>query len=114
MHELAIVKRILDLALDVSRENGALPIARVAVDVGALQNVVPEMMSFAFTAISVGTDAEGAEFDWTEVPAEVVCESCEAMFRPEAPMWTCPECGAGGGRVVRGDELVLRSVTLRE
>jgi len=114
MHELAIVKRILDLALDVSEQNGALPVARVAVDVGALQNVVPEMMSFAFAAISHGTNAEGAAFEWSEVPAEVICERCETSFRPDAPIWVCPECGAGGGRVVRGDELVLRSVTLRE
>ena len=114
MHELAIVKRILDLALEVSEQNGALPVERVAMDVGSLQNVIPEMMSFAFTAISHGTKAEGAAFEWNEIPAEVLCESCETRFRPGAPIWVCPECGAGGGRVIQGDELVLRSVTLRE
>ncbi|NUM54565.1 MAG: hydrogenase maturation nickel metallochaperone HypA [Candidatus Hydrogenedentes bacterium] len=114
MHELSIVKRILDVALDISKQNGELPVVRVAIDVGALSQVVPEMMSFAFQAISHGTNAEGAEFDWTEVPVEVLCESCETIFRPGEPVWRCPECGAGGGRVVHGNELVLRSVTLRD
>lgn len=114
MHELSIVKRILDLALDISKENGALPVVRVAVDVGAMSQVVPETMSFAFQAMSHGTNAEGAEFECSEVPIEVLCESCEAIFHPDGPMWLCPECGAGGGRVLHGDELVLRSVTLRD
>lgn len=114
MHELSIVSRILDIALDVSRQHGERPIERVVVDVGALRQVVPEMMSFAFEAASRGTRAEGAAFEWTEVPAEVVCENCEAAFRPPDFLWVCPECGAGGGKVVRGNELVLRSVTLSD
>lgn len=114
MHELSIVKRILDLSLDVSRGHGARPIERVTVEIGALRQVVPESMSFAFEAASRGTPAEGAVFDWTEIPAEVICENCESLFRPGEAVWACPRCGAGGGRVVRGNELVLRSVTLRD
>ena len=114
MHELGIVKRILDMALEVSRQNEDRPVERVVVDVGVLRQVVPEMMSFAFEAASRGTCAEAAVFEWTAIPAEVICETCEAVFHPREAMWLCPECGAGGGRIVHGDELVLRSVTLRD
>ena len=114
MHELSIVKRILDMAIAVSVQHGARPVERVAVDVGALRQIVPETMSFAFEAASRGTPAEGAAFEWTEVPSKIICESCEAVFCPPDVLWLCPECGAGGGRIVHGDELVLRSVTLRD
>lgn len=113
MHELSIVARILDMALDVSRRNGDATVERVWVDIGALRQVVPEIMSFAFEAASRGTRAENAVFEWCEVPAEIVCENCETKFGPQEPIWLCPECGAGGGYIVHGDELVLRSVTLR-
>ncbi len=113
MHELSIVARILDMALDVSRCNGDAPVERVCVDIGALRQAVPEVLSFAFGAASRGTAAESAVFAWSEIPAEIVCENCEANFSPQEFIWLCPECGLGGGRIVRGDELVLRSVTLR-
>lgn len=114
MHELSVVARILDMALDVSRRNGDAPVERVCVDIGALRQVVPEVMSFAFEAASCGTQAENAVFEWSEIPAEIVCENCEVKFNSQEPIWLCPECGAGGGHIVRGEELVLRSVTLRE
>ena len=114
MHELSIVKRILEMALEVSRDHGDQPVERVEVQVGVLRQVVPESMLFAFEAACRGTLAEGAVFEWSKVPAEVICERCEAVFHPEFALWVCPACGAGGGRIVAGDELLVSSVTLRD
>ncbi|HRI88842.1 MAG TPA: hydrogenase maturation nickel metallochaperone HypA [Candidatus Hydrogenedentes bacterium] len=113
MHEVGIVKRILEMAIEVSLQHEGRPIDRVCVSVGTLRQVVPESMRFAFEAVSRGTRAEGAVFDLCEVQAEVICANCETRFHPDAAMWVCPACAAGGGRVVKGDELILTSVTLR-
>jgi hydrogenase nickel incorporation protein HypA/HybF len=114
MHEFSIVARILETALEVSRQHGDAPIERVTVEIGSLRQVTPDVMVFAFEVASRGTSAEGAAFEWNEIPAEVLCERCETLFHPAESLWLCPECGAGGGRVIRGDELILKSVTLEE
>lgn len=114
MHEFSIVTRILEMAIEVSRQHGDLPVERVTVEIGSLRQVAPEVLLFAFEAASRGTSAEGAIFEWSEIPAEVLCERCETRFQPAMALWLCPNCGAGGGRVIRGDELILKSVTLEE
>ncbi|GMU91666.1 MAG: putative hydrogenase nickel incorporation protein HypA [Candidatus Hydrogenedentota bacterium] len=114
MHEFSIVTRILELALDVSRQHGNLPVERVTVEIGSLRQVAPDALLFAFEAASRGTNAEGAVFEWNEIPAKVLCERCEAKFQPAEALWLCPKCGAGGGRIIHGDELILKSVTLEE
>lgn len=114
MHEFAIVKRLLDIALETSRAHGNAPIERVSVEIGALRHVVPATLEFAFRAASAGTPAEGTELDLTLVPAEILCGRCESAFTPASAFWVCPSCGATGGRAIKGNELILKTVTLSE
>jgi hydrogenase nickel incorporation protein HypA/HybF len=114
VHEFAIVKRLLEIALETSRAHGDAPIERVLVEIGALRQVVPSTLEFAFRAASAGTAAEGADMDWTLVPAEILCGRCESAFTPASVFWVCPSCGATGGRAIKGNDLVLKTVTLHE
>ncbi|HNR29735.1 MAG TPA: hydrogenase maturation nickel metallochaperone HypA [Candidatus Hydrogenedentes bacterium] len=114
MHEFSIVENILERALAIAVEHGHLPVSRVRVAIGALQQVEPEVLEFAFQAAVQGTLAEDAAFEWRAVPARIACAACDAQFEPEDLFWVCPECAAAGGRVLAGDELVLESVVLDE
>jgi len=112
MHEFSLVQQIIECALQTADDHGSLPIARVCVEIGALQQVVPEALVFAFEAAVKDTPAQGAVLDWKEIPARVVCSTCNACFEPEDLFWTCPQCNSIGGRVIQGDELILKSVEL--
>lgn len=109
-----MVQSILECALGVARDHGGLAIERVSVEIGALQLVAPEALEFAFEAAKKGTLAENGVLEWHEVVARIECEACGACFEPEDLFWACPECGAVGGRVLAGDDLVLKSVELLE
>ena len=114
MHEFSLVSSILETALSVAAEHGDLPIETVVVEIGALRQVVPEALAFAFEAAVKDTLAADAELDWREIPARIACAQCAEEYAPADVFWICPACGAPGGRVVTGEELLLKSVTLTE
>ena len=114
MHEFSLVESILTSAFEVARQHGSLPITRVKVEIGALQQVVPDALEFAFDAAVKGTPAEGAVFEWAQIPACIQCVECDTAYEPADVFWVCPGCGAQGGRAIRGDEIVLASVELED
>ena len=114
MHELALVQRILERAIEVACAHDKRAITAVTVDIGALQAVVPEAMEFAFEVASQGTMAEGAQFVWNTIPPRIACTHCDSVFEVSGWEWACSRCGAPGGRVADGDDIVLRSVELED
>jgi hydrogenase nickel incorporation protein HypA/HybF len=107
MHELSLMEAVLDKALAVAEEAGAERVVRIEVEVGALCGIVPGAWEMAFEAATPGTPLEGARMDWRIVPAQVRCPACAHEYPPEDIIWECPSCGAYGGEVVRGDDIVL-------
>ena len=114
MHEFSLVARILERACAVARDHGGLPIERIVLEVGALQQVVPEALEFAFEASKRDTLAAEARLDWREAPARVRCPACGLEHEPDDIYWSCPACGTAGGEVLSGDDLILSSVVLRD
>ena len=113
MHELSLIQNVVEVALDVAHEHGGLPIQRVVLDIGALQQVVPEALEFAFDAATKDTLAEDAVLEWHLLPTRIECSGCGREFEPDDDVfWVCTECDNIGGRVLQGNELVLRSVEL--
>jgi len=113
MHEFSIAEELLKAALEVAETHDQRAVERVRVRIGRLRQIVPEALAFAFDALTKGTLAEGAALVWEEVPTRVRCRKCETVFQPEEDwFWSCPSCGAAGGEVLEGEELILESVTL--
>ena len=114
MHEISIVQAVLEKALEVSRENGNLPLEKIYVRIGKLRQIVPEALTHAFDAVKTNTLAENASFEWEEVAPLVKCSKCPETFEPEDVFWVCPSCSTPGGEVLQGEELILQSVSLSD
>jgi hydrogenase nickel incorporation protein HypA/HybF len=76
----------------------------------ALSGVVPEALELAFAAASPGTPAEGAEFEFEEVPVVCRCDECGKEFQPTDIVYCCPHCDALSSSVCQGRELELSSL----
>ncbi|MFO7775285.1 MAG: hydrogenase maturation nickel metallochaperone HypA [Candidatus Hydrogenedentota bacterium] len=109
-----MAQSIVDIAVAVAREHGGRSIERISVDIGAMRAVYPELLVEAFAYTAEETLAKGAELDWTETPMEFLCGECEARYTAEELLEPCPQCGGHAGRLVSGDELMVRSVTLAD
>ena len=111
MHELSIADAVVRIAC---AHAGGRRIETVELKVGHLRQVVPDALAFAFTLVSEGTEAEGAELVMEEVPAAGVCRVCGAESElPDFPL-ACAGCGSLDVELVRGEELLVDTLTLME
>jgi hydrogenase nickel incorporation protein HypA/HybF len=114
MHEFGIAEPLVQAALKAAKVTGGLPIQEVRVSIGRLRQVVPEALTFAFEALTKGTLAQGAALVWEEIPPRVRCRACAEIFQPaDDRIWICPNCAASDGELLEGNEVLLKSVTLK-
>lgn len=111
MHEMAIAASMLDGVLRAAEQAGAARVTVVEVEVGAMRQVVPEALQAAWEAVRKETLAERAALKIEEIPAEAECRQCGRCFEPDiAWSFLCPQCNRADVRIVRGNDIVLKSV----
>jgi hydrogenase nickel incorporation protein HypA/HybF len=112
MHELSIAASMLDGVLRAAEQAGATRIEAVEIELGAMRLVVPEALHTAWEAVRTDTLADGAVLKIEEVPAQAECRRCGQCFEPdiECSFW-CAHCEQADVRIIRGNDIVLRSVT---
>jgi len=110
MHELSIARQLLDIVAEAAAQHDLKRVNRLRVVVGALGNVVPEALEFAFDVAGEGTVAAGAELEIVEVPVTVRCNACGAESTLEDFAFLCTACGALDVTVLKGNELYLDSI----
>lgn len=111
MHEVGIMREVMEMAERAAREAGCEVIGRVVVRVGAFSGVVPEALQFAFEALHRERPMlTGAELEICRVPGVAFCDQCRREFAVEDPIFQCPDCGQPTATLVRGRELDLLSI----
>jgi len=114
MHELSLATTLLALVEEELAKHHLTKLHVVRVRHGALANVVPEALSFAFEALTQGGPFEGARLEMEEEPLVLRCV-CGASFSPgrtQEPLFPpCPACGETRGHTVeKGRELYLQQL----
>lgn len=112
MHEMSIVTSILSLVREEMCKHGVTRLYKVRICCGELSNVVPDALTFAFEALTAGTELEGAVLETERVPLTLRCGACGQVFAPEEQRvlaTSCPVCYECFGHVVvTGRELHLQ------
>ena len=114
MHEVGLMQRALDIALEQAVEQGAQHIHRITFRVGAESGVVPEVIEIAFAIATQGTLAAGAQLTIDPVPLLCFCHGCDQEFQPVDGdlLHTCPHCQRLGAEVRHGREFEITSIEL--
>ena len=109
MHEVAISEALLGQLGCLAGQHGWTRLRRVWVRLGLLSGVVPEALEFAFTAMSPGTPAEGAELLFETEPGRFVCAGCGELDLKRLD-FSCPQCGGPLQLLRAGRDLFLCGV----
>lgn len=109
MHELAVTREILRIAVEEGQKVGANRVWAIHLRVGALTGIVPDSVQFYLDALSPGTIAGGARLVATVVPLGATCPACSSTFPADDLDLKCPVCGQWG-IVSQGRELHVESV----
>ncbi|MFW6134157.1 MAG: hydrogenase maturation nickel metallochaperone HypA [Elusimicrobiota bacterium] len=114
MHELSIVQSMVN-QLQQSLTSEQLPkVESISVKVGEFSGIIPDTMSFAFTAIKNETPFKNSKLDIVTVPFKASCKSCGSTFgMKERFIFICPECNSRDLDILSGKELYIESVELK-
>jgi len=107
MHELALTQSILDISLTEAAKYQAKRVVEIRIKAGALAGVLPALIQEYFHIISAGTVAEQARLVIEKIPAAVSCLDCGAEREAERFIFTCPACGGGHIRLLKGQEFYV-------
>jgi hydrogenase nickel incorporation protein HypA/HybF len=107
MHELTIAEAIVGIAAD--RAAGRRVLA-VDVKVGALRQVVPAALEFAFELTVMGSNLEGAELRIENIRAVGRCADCGHVSELDWFPFACAGCGSVDLELVGGEELLVESI----
>jgi hydrogenase nickel incorporation protein HypA/HybF len=97
MHEMALVRSVVDVVLDHAKAAGASRVTAVYLTIGYGRDIVEDMMDGMFAYLARGTVAQGAELVIVRTPFMVRCRDCGMPFHLNAydsRSWVCPKCGA--------------------
>ncbi len=114
MHEYSLVQALLRQVEGLMREQQAQRVATIKVSVGDFSGVEPELFQLAFETLVDDTPARGADLKLERVALESKCRDCGREFEIDRFRFQCPHCASGDLMILRGEELVLESVTLEQ
>ena len=114
MHEFSLVNMLLDQVDTLRREQDADRVVSIRVSVGEFSGVEPDLFREAYRMLIEETPMRGAELQMNRVPLESRCDECGRDFVVERIRFACPDCNSHNVTILRGQELVLESVTLEQ
>jgi hydrogenase nickel incorporation protein HypA/HybF len=115
MHELSIAMSIVEMAQEEAELRGNVHIQAVHLRLGLLSGVVKDALLSSYEMACETTILEGSRLIIEEVPVEIYCANCRTQ-RPvhSIQYFCCSECGTPSAEVIRGKELEVFALEIRE
>ena len=103
MHEMAIVRNVVDTVLEEADRVGATEVKSVHLKIGNGRDIIKEYFDKLFTFLAQGTVAENAQLNIEWIPMTACCNTCSSVFpvdRFKRETWVCPSCKAERNYVI--------------
>ncbi len=115
MHEMSYLIKIINLAEQIAKENGANNIRKVEVEIGQTSGVMPYYMYKYYPDAVKNTLLEGTELVCIESPVIAMCEECNNEYQPtKENRYLCPHCGGRKAHIIRGKGVVLKNLVIED
>lgn len=114
MHELSLAQEIIELVQQHVPPDQRCDVRSVRVRVGRLSGVVVDSLEFCFGAMVSGEPLAAARLEIEQVPAQILCATCQRRSDIDGPVLACPCCHGTQVSVVSGRELDVVEVELEE
>jgi hydrogenase nickel incorporation protein HypA/HybF len=109
VHEYSLIRAMVDQVERHARAQNATAVSRLAVRIGAMSGVEPELFASAFTLCREGILAETA-LEIRRSEAVWACPRC-AVAIPVGGVLRCRACDAPA-KLVTGDEIILEQIEM--
>ena len=111
MHEIRIAQDMQKIILEVASEENLNKINTVNVQFGEMVHIVPDIFCFAFEETSRNSLSEGAELNIEIIPVKIRCINCLKEYEiSREGRFECINCGSVEIEIIRGKELLIKSI----
>jgi hydrogenase nickel incorporation protein HypA/HybF len=110
MHEYAVTRSIINMAVEEAKKNGSNKIIEIRLVIGDLSTIIDESVQMYFDVIAEGTAAQGAKLSFRRIKAEFLCTACNIKFIKPERGFNCPNCGELGTPTDVGREFYIESI----
>jgi len=110
VHELAIARNIVNIAVAAAEREGATRITRINVVAGELRGIVPEQLTFSFGLMAENTIAGGAYLNLDVTPVVCRCRKCQEEFTVKDYRYVCTKCRGEDIETLSGTELRVKDI----
>jgi hydrogenase nickel incorporation protein HypA/HybF len=114
MHELGIMKNVLEVVLEYSEINNVKKVQAINLEVGALSEIIPTYAQMFFELIAKDTIAEHAQINIEQIPAKIRCRACgaEAEMDINHLLYACEKCQSKAIQLISGREFRIASMAV--
>lgn len=110
MHEFSLCEGIIETITSQARQHGFNRVLRVWLEIGALANVEPDALRFAFETMRRDTTAATATLDIITLPGRAHCLDCAQTVAVQQHYDPCPLCGGFQWRLLGGAEMRIKEL----
>ena len=114
MHEQSIVRALLRQVEELAADQPGRRVLTVRVSVGEFSGVDADLLHSAYDELVADSLISGAKLELTIVPIVASCLTCAHEFIVQNFRFRCPQCDEVRVKIIRGEGLVLESITLEE
>lgn len=110
MHEYPITRRIIEIAEEYARKNGAEEVKIIHLVVGDYSGYVSSSIELYFDIIAENSLCKNARLDIERVIPKLRCSQCGEYFVRKPFSFECPSCKGEGTPTTIGQEFYIRSI----
>lgn len=111
MHELGVVKYIIDVLSDIAKENDLSIIGSVTLEIGEVSGIIPEYITDCWQYYRKKEPLiDSAELKVEILPAVTICEDCNKTYETVKYGKICPFCNSGNTHLVSGNEFIIKEI----
>lgn len=97
-----------------ARENDALKIETLVLQIGELSSVVPEYMYKIYPMAIEGTLLADSTLEIEVIPGNGRCKECHMVFNLLQEKGICPECGSKAFELLSGKDFYIKEIVCCE
>lgn len=112
MHELSIVKSIVDIAEDQVQKAGARAVEKIELEIGYLAGVEWQALDFVWEMGVKESVLERSERQIDRIPGKARCMECGQEYQMQELYDACPQCNSYFNEILQGKELRVKALTV--
>lgn len=111
MHELGLVKQVVDTVEKLAEEQDLTQIASVTLEIGEVSGIIPEYLSDCWQWMQKKLVLlEHTELKVETLPAVTLCETCGAHYATIEHGKQCPQCQSESTYLLHGNEFIIKEI----